>query len=343
MMGGGPLPVGKVPVSVLGPLLAGLECSDPRLVVRPGIGQDVAAIEMGDRLLVLKTDPITFTADRIGHYLACVNANDIATAGARPRWCLVTALLPERGTTPDLVRSLFAELAGAMSALGVILCGGHSEVTAGLDRPILVGTMLGEVEKERLVDKSRVRPGDVVLMTRWIPIEGSAIMARELAPDLALGFSPDEVRRAAAFLDEPGICVVAEALAASEAACVHAMHDVTEGGLATGLIELAVATGTGLRIREDRIRIDPLAARLCRWFGLDPLGVISSGTLLVVTDPSDADKVAAAVHATGSACEAIGTLTARPGEYLLVRPDNTPRPLPEFKTDEIARLLAGKA
>jgi hydrogenase maturation factor len=334
-----PLPVGKLPAPLLASLLAALP-ADPALAVRPAVGEDIAAIDLGDRFLIAKTDPITFAADRAGDYLACVNANDIATAGARPRWCLVTALLPQDRTTPDLVRELFDQLTSALARLGVTLCGGHTEITAGLDRPILVGCMLGEVAKDRLVDKRRARPGDTVLMTGSVPVEGTAIIARDCAERLRPRFSEEEIARAADCLDDPGICVVDAALAAADAARVHAMHDVTEGGLATGLCELADATGTGIRADARLVSLDPLGARICEHLGLNPLGLISSGTLLIACDPADAGTVRRAVAATGTPAAPVATLTDNPAERVLLDADGSPRPLPRFEPDEIARLFA---
>src|SRR6185436_13997962 len=99
---------------------------------------------LGDRLLIAAADPITFATDAIGYYAVTVNADDIAVMGGTPRWFLATLLLPERGTTPDLVRDIFAQVRRACDDLGIALAGGHTEVTVGLQRPLLSGHMLGE-------------------------------------------------------------------------------------------------------------------------------------------------------------------------------------------------------
>jgi len=339
MTGDDVLPVGKLPPELLGALLSGLPAFDSRLVIRPGIGEDIAAIDFDDRFLVVKTDPITFAADHQGWYLANVNANDIATSGALPKWCLVTALLPEGKTTKAVARELFTDLTTALSEMGVTLCGGHTEITYGLDRPILVGFMMGEVAKDRLVDKKAAQPGDVVLITKWVPIEGASIIAREKADALKGRFSEAEIERAAGFLFDPGISILPEAMAATKAGAVHAMHDITEGGVATGLVELAVSTGTGIVADADRIPIPDFPQRLCDHLGLDPLGVISSGSLLLAVDPGDAEAVIAAVHKTGTDCREIGRLTDRPGQHVLTG-SGGPSAMPTFKTDEISKLFA---
>jgi hydrogenase maturation factor len=295
---------------------------------------------MGDgNCLVAKTDPITFATDRIGWYVVHVNANDLATVGARPRWFLVTALLPEGRTDEALVRRIWDELAGALDAIGCELCGGHTEITVGLDRPILVGFMLGEVPVDRLVDKERVRPGDRLLLTKGVPIEGTAIMARERADELAPHFPAEQVRAGAAFLDDPGISVVAEAMAACGAGEVHAMHDPTEGGVLTGLWELAEAAGCGLVVEEERIPVLEPGGAFCRHFGLDPLGTIASGTLLICAPPGDADRIAGAVRDLGIACTDVGEIRPAAEGATLLRAGR-PAPFPTYPQDEIARLFA---
>ena len=173
-------PVGKLPPEALRKLL--VRCPvprDSRVVIGPRFGEDAAVIDVGPKYLVAKTDPITFTAERIGWYAANINANDIATLGARPRWFLATLLLPEKAATESLARSIFNDILRACRTLGVTLVGGHTEITSGLGRPIVVGQMLGEVEKTKLIRKESQRPGDVVLLTKGVAVEGTAILARE--------------------------------------------------------------------------------------------------------------------------------------------------------------------
>jgi hydrogenase maturation factor len=171
--------VGKLPAEHLGKLLAKYAPLDDRVVVGPRVGEDAAVLDMGDRCLVATTDPITFATDELGWYALHVNANDLAVRGARPRWFLATVLLPEARASAAQVEALFAELGGACQELGVSLIGGHTEVTAGLPRPIVVGAMLGEVARERLVTTAGAREGDVLLLTKGVPLEGAAIIARE--------------------------------------------------------------------------------------------------------------------------------------------------------------------
>ncbi|MFH1085899.1 MAG: AIR synthase related protein, partial [Chloroflexota bacterium] len=274
-----PLPIGKLPMELLRDLLqrysGQASAAHGRLIAGPGIGEDVAVIDMGDTCMVVKTDPITFATDQIGWYTVNVNANDVVTSGARPLWMLATLLLPEARTTPSLVEEIFRQLSAACGELGIVLVGGHTEVTHGLDRPIVVGVLIGEVSRERLLTTAMARVGDRLLLAKGIPIEATALIAREKADVLRQrGYSEAFLAAAQRFLFEPGISVVAAAQVAAAHPGVHAMHDPTEGGLAMGVRELAYAAGAGLRLDADCVPILPEGARLCAEFGLDPLGVI---------------------------------------------------------------------
>jgi len=167
--------------------------------------------------------------------------------------------------------------------LGVTLCGGHTEVTDSVTKPVAVGQMVGTATRSRLVDESRMRPGDQILLTKALAVEGTAILAREFRPALeSLGLPADEVSRCEQFLFSPGISVLEEAETVLESGGVSALHDVTEGGAATALDELTRAGRHRIRVRAERIPVFPETARICRLLGIDPLGLIGSGSLLIV-------------------------------------------------------------
>jgi len=146
------------------------------------------------------------------------------------------------------------------------------------------------------------------------------------------------LERAAAFLHDPGISVVPEARAAAQAARLHAMHDPTEGGLATALAELATAGGVGLRVHADRVPVFPETALLTRHFGLHPWGTIASGALLAACAAEDAERVVQAVRALGIWADVIGEATAD-DEMVVIDEEGAEQPLPVFARDEIARLF----
>jgi hydrogenase maturation factor len=293
---------------------------------------------MGERWLVAKTDPITFATDEIGWYAVHVNANDVASAGGTPRWFLCTLLLPEGQADESFVGRIMAQIADACRSLGVVPCGGHTEVTYDLDRPIAVGVMLGEIVPGRLVRSSDVRVGDTILLTKGVAVEGTAIIAREKAGELRGQFDRAFLERCRGFLHDPGISVVPEAHVAMETGLVHAMHDPTEGGVATGLHELAVASNVGLEVDLERIPIFDETRRLCQVFDLEPLGVIASGALLIAVDREGVVSVRDALLAANIAATPIArALPPDCGVYLRT-PAGT-RPLPRYDQDEITRLF----
>jgi hydrogenase maturation factor len=312
---------------------------DPRVVVGPGIGIDAAVIDMGDRLLVAKSDPITFTGDEIGWYAVHVNANDVACCGAAPRWFLATILLPETAATPELARQIFQQISEACRSLGAVLCGGHTEISHGLSQPIVVGHMLGEVAKEDYVTAAGARVGDALVLTKGFALEGTAILAREKREELRGAFAEEELQRCAQFIHEPGISVVRDARLALEVGGVHALHDPTEGGLATGLRETAEASGVGLRVEEDRLPLVPECERLCRHFGLDPLGVIASGALLMAVERERCAAIVEHLRRHGIAAFEMGQVVPAEEGLTLRRADGSRRELPTFARDEITRLF----
>jgi hydrogenase expression/formation protein HypE len=333
------LPAGKLPGDLLQAVLDKHGARDSRVIVGPRVGEDAAVIDLGDRYLVATADPITFATDELGWYALHVNANDIVVRGATPRWFLATLLLPAGRTDDETVRGLFAQLGEACEALEVALVGGHTEITHGLDRPIVAGTMLGEVAKDRLVTTAGARVGDAIVLTKGVPLEGAAILAREREAELrARGVPAGVIRRARGFLRTPGISVRPEAEIACELATVHAMHDPTEGGVATALHELAAAAGVGLRIDRDRITVLPEGRLLCEALGLDPLGTIASGALLMTLAPADAGIVIHALAREAIDCHFIGQVVP-PEQGVTLTEGARQWPLPTFARDEIARLF----
>lgn len=329
--------VGKLPPSVLQRVLARVPIEDERVRIGPRVGEDAAAIAFGQTYLIAKTDPITFATDHIGWYAVHINANDVAVMGARPRWFLAALLLPEGKTDAAFVEQIFQDIVSACQELGITLCGGHTEITYGLDRPVIVGHMLGEVPRERLVEK-RMEPGDHILLTKGIAIEGTAILAREKAAELASGGEALLVERAMRFLFDPGISVVREALRAVEVARVHAMHDPTEGGLIGGLWELAVAGDVGMHVWKERICIWPETEALCRRFGLDPLRLIASGALLIVAPPQECAKIIETLQQEHIAVAQIGEVREK-AYGLKLEVEGALIELTPPERDEIARVF----
>jgi len=333
------LPVGKLDMHLLTRLLQSYTSVDERVAIGPKVGEDAAVLDFGDRYLVAKTNPITFATEEIGWYLVNVCVNNMVVRGVRPRWMLNTILLPEGKTTAEMVEQIFRQIYQACSEVDVLIIGGHTEVTFGLDRPLAVGCLIGEIERERLIPTGGAQPGDTVLVTKSLAIEGTAILAREKQEMLLRkGYDLEFIQRAQGFLYDPGISVYDEALTAAESGVVHAMTDATEGGLATALHELAEAAGVGLRIEAESIPIRAETQKICAEFGIDPLGLIASGMLILTASPQKADDLCRQLAERGLACTAIGSITpSENGRLLSVEGELVE--LPYYASDELTRAL----
>jgi hydrogenase expression/formation protein HypE len=275
-----PLSTGKLPNDLLGNFLDEFNFHDPSVLINAGVGEDSAAVDIADaEVLVIKSDPITFATDSIGHYAVLINANDIATSGAAPRWFLATLLFPP-GVTPSAVRQVMHELESMCLRWNITLCGGHTEITDAVTRPVITGMMVGTVTKDHLVDKRNIQPGDSVLLTKALAVEGTAIIARDHADRLrALGMAESEIEACKQLISS--ISILEEAKIARDSGWTMAMHDVTEGGLATALAELSIAGGYRIQINMDDIPVFELTEKICGLLHIDPLGLIGSGSLLI--------------------------------------------------------------
>jgi len=333
------LSVGKLPHDMLRRQLAKIKIDDPRVLVASRVGEDCAVVETNGRCLVASTDPVTFTAERIGWYSVHVNANDVAAMGARPLYFLATVLLPQ-GADEALADAVFDDILDACKQVGATLVGGHIEVTAELPRTMMGGTMLGEVETDRLITKDGIRGGEDIILTKWAGLEGTAILAVEKRKKLSAQIPRDVLDRAAKLICEPGISVVRDALTACAAAGkggIHAMHDPTEGGVATALYELAEAAGCGAVVDYDKIPVRDDTRRFCEILGLDPLGIISSGALLIASAPQATDGIIRAARTAGINAVRIGSITPQRGVRLLK--NGKELPMPRYDSDELAKAL----
>jgi len=330
------LPLGKLPMALLGTLLKELPGDDPDVIVGPGIGVDAAVIRFGDQTLVFKTDPITFATDDIAWYLVTVNANDIACMGGIPKYLLVTFLLPQGTTTEKTARELFGGLRKACEANRITLAGGHTEITHGIDRPIAIGFMVGTLSGKHLVRSSGARPGDTILLSKSIPLEAASLLAREIPG--RTGLDREGLEKARQLIYDPGISVVKEARIALDHGGVTAMHDPTEGGIATGLLEIATASGCGLEVHLEKIPVLDVARRILPVFSIDPLGALASGSLLVCCEERSAPGILAAWKEAAIEGTAIGRITR--GRDLVLFRDGRPSPLPLFAADEITKVFS---
>jgi hydrogenase expression/formation protein HypE len=330
---------GKLPASLLQSLLRFRGAPDRRVVLGPTFGEDAAVIDLGKFYLILKSDPVTFTADEIGWYAVHVNANDVAVMGATPAWFQATIIVPP-GTMPAVVRTIFRDIDRSARALGIAVTGGHTEVSPAVQSPIVAGDMQGLVRRRDLVTSAGARIDDVVIMTKAAGIEGTSIIARGWPRTARLVLGATAQRQAARFHHRPGISVVPEARLAARTGAT-AMHDATEGGVAAALFELATASRRRLDVDLDSIPVLPATARLCAHFGLRPLGLIGSGALLLTISRRKAEALLRALRRqrigatiVGRVAPGAGVEARRAGKR--VRFEWSPR-------DELTRLDGGES
>lgn len=331
-----PLPVGKLPAELLEQSLSGIATADPTVLVGAAVGEDAAALDVGGaEVIVLASDPITLAVDSMARYTVLVNANDVATSGANPRWLLSTLLFPP-GSSASEVLAMTRDIQRECEACGITLCGGHTEISDAVSRPVVVGTVAGAALKVQLLDKRKMRAGDRLLLTKRVAVEGTGLIAREFGPQLRkAGMTSKEIERASLFLERIGI--LDEARIARSVPGVTALHDVTEGGLATAVRELGAAGGRRLRLDLNRIPYYPETLRICAALGLQPLGLIGSGSLLITCSPDDAGFLMEAIEREGIEVTDIGEVLAE-GEGIEAFRDGVREPWPQFDRDEVSRL-----
>jgi hydrogenase expression/formation protein HypE len=303
----------------------------PDVLVHARLGEDCAVIDFGEWVAVLTTDPITGVVRHLGRYAVHVTCNDLATSGAEPVALLMTLLLKEGTTEPEL-EGVIREAGETASRLGVEIVGGHTEVTPGIDHTIAVMTALGRARKGQVISAAGARPGDRVLLTKSAGVEGTAILAYDLAARLKGRIDDAMLEQARRFLDR--ISVVPEGLAAARAGAT-AMHDVTEGGVLGGAWELAEAAGIGIEIRAEAVPVARETDAICRVLDVDPLRLISSGAMLIATPVPERTKDA--LKQAEIAATEIGVMTRQ--ERVVVRGSQR-APLTPPQGDELWRVLS---
>jgi hydrogenase maturation factor len=324
---------GKLPQAVLERLLRYTAPGSPEVLVGAAAGED-AAVVRGGRRLVVTADPITFTEENIGRYAVAVNCNDVVAMGGRPRYLITTLLLPPRFPASRL-SAIFREIQSAASTAGVLWVGGHTEVTSAVTRVVISAQAIGFLRRSPLLT-SAARPGQALVMTKWAALEASTLIAREKPAEVRRLLGAKGYREVLGWLASPGIGILPEGQTL-ERFRLTAGHDPTEGGIATGIHEIASRSRVGIRLREEDIPVHPHARAICRRFGLDPLGALSSGVFLFTASPAEARRACAALDRRGVPAALIGEITAAAGKVLIER-SGTPRPLQRFARDEILRL-----
>jgi hydrogenase expression/formation protein HypE len=333
-----PLREGKLLREQLLELLQWTAQAHPDILVGAAAGED-AAVVRGEGRLVVTADPITFTEENIGVYTVAVNCNDIVAMGGHPRYLTTTVLLPA-GTTEARLRTLFTEIAEACARAGILWIGGHTEVTGAVTRIVVSAQAIGFLAGKPTRTSDAV-PGEALVMSKWAALEATTLIARDRPEECRRLLGENGYREVVGWLFDPGISILREG-ELLRGLPLSAAHDPTEGGIATGIHEIAFRSQVGVRVYRERIPVRPETAAVCRHFGLDPLGALSSGVFLFTAPPEAAARACELLARGNISSAVIGEILPAEGEVLLVD-GSRERPLPMFTQDEIIRALSQRA
>ena len=274
--------IGKLPEQVLvRSVIRKISHRREEVLFGPGVGRDCAALQLGeDEIFVMSADPITGTSKDIGSHCIHVTANDLAAAGAQPVAVMVTAMLPPRTEEKEL-QKIMEDMENTCEKLDMEVIGGHTEVTDVVNRPVLSVTGVGKMKRQDALFEKKLEAGQDLVVTKWIGLEGTSIVAKEKEQELRKVFSDPFVRTAQEF--DQYLSVIPESKTAMEHG-VRVMHDVTEGGIFGALWEMAEGSGVGLEIDLKKIPIRQETIEVCEQFGLNPYVLMSSGSMLIGTE-----------------------------------------------------------
>ncbi len=279
------------------------------VLVRAQIGEDSAVLNFGDNLAVFSVDPITGAGTNIGYLSVNVALNDVVTNGAEPLALMYSVLLPEDIKENEII-SIMKEIHSTATSLNVEIIGGHTEVTDGVKFPILTAFAIGKVKKNLLVTSSSAKPGDAIIITKGAGIEGTAILADTFSDELEKKFGLKFVKKAKEYIKK--ISVIKEALLVRE--YVTSMHDATEGGVYGGIYELSYSCGAGFIVEEENIPISYETKKICEYFKISPYFLISSGTLIIITNKED--KVLEILEENGIFAKKVGIMTEKNDRFI---------------------------
>jgi hydrogenase maturation factor len=282
-------------------------------------------------------DPITGALERIGWLAVNINANDVSTFGVEPAFFLSCILLPEKANRKS-VEIISFQMNKAAEELGIAIIGGHCEATPGLTAPMVIGCAMGTTEKGNYVTAAGAKAGEKIVMTKTAGIEGTAILASDRVHKLMKIMDPLTLKKAREFFKM--ISVVHEASIAFKTGGVHAMHDPTEGGVVGAIHEMADSSGLGVKIIEKKIRVQPETTKICKFYQIDPLQLIASGSLLIAAKPGSADKITRALARESIPSEIIGEFTPSPQDRTIIRKSGKIESLERPITDHLWQALA---
>lgn len=326
--------IGKVPENILKrSVFKQIKLKRDEVLIHPGVGEDCSVLELAPgEVFVLSTDPITGAASDIGTLAVHVTANDLASAGAEPVGILLSILLPQDAEEADL-KSLMREIESACEPLNIEIIGGHTEVTAVVNQPVVTVTGVGKVKKDAVIFTKGARPGQDIVVTKWVGLEGTSIIASAKEAELREHYSEAFVNRAKGFIQY--ISVVREALLARDFG-VSAMHDITEGGVFGALWEVAAAGNVGLTVDLKKVPLKQETVEICEFFDLNPYQLISSGSMLIACDKGH--DLVELLKKEGIHSAVIGKFTDN-NDKVIIYDEGETRYLEPPKTDELYNII----
>ena len=304
----------------------------PEVILRSALGEDSTLIDLENELCVMSTDPITGAGHHSGWLAVHVSANDVASNGAEPVCCLLTILAPPDASLHE-IELVMQDAAQAANEVNIEISGGHTEFTDAVTRIVLSTTVVGRMKRQDMLATDGAKAEDDIIVTKTIGLEGTAILATDAEDSIRQWCSQEELLVAKEMIRK--ISVVPEARIATSFG-VHAMHDITEGGLLGALFEMASGAGLGFRLHTEQIPVHPLTACICSRLNLDVLRFLSSGSMLI-SSPNGSQLVEL-LQSHGIEAQVIGRFTTDTAKEILVSNLWTPVEPPDG--DELWRGLA---
>lgn len=299
--------IGKLKASELEKLIFNnIKNEREEVLTDPKIGGDCAVLDFGSKVAYISSDPITGATEELGKLAVNINCNDIATAGVQPVGLMLTILAPE-GTKAEDIKRVVSDAQAECEKINVSIMGGHTEITKVVNQIVISVTAIGIGKKEEYVKREEVNPGDYMILTKGAGIEGTGIIAYERAYELEEALGEKTLKEAKAMLDK--ISVVREGVIASP--YVKGMHDVTEGGVLGAVWEVSEFYGLGAKIYREKIKIAECTQKICTYFDINPLKLISSGSMLLAADPEKGEELIKILHKEGIKSHIIGKFTEK--------------------------------
>lgn len=302
--------------------------------VRPGIGEDCAVVDFGQYECIMSTDPITAAVNDIGRLAIHITCNDIASNGIQPLGIMLAVMLPE-GTTEEDVAHIMGQAAETAGELKVEIIGGHTEVTPAVKQPVIVSTAIGKAVCGESQSGDNMVEGDFIMITKAVGLEGTGIIACDYAEQLKEVMSEDEIAEATSFLDL--VSVVPEGVAAGKVG-THGMHDITEGGVLGAAWEMCQIAGKGAEIWYDQIPVKPETLKVCEHFDINPLRLISSGSMVIIVPADKKDAMKKAMETAGVESSIIGVIKSKEFGVMMLKDGKLEEVDPPY-ADELYKVV----